>query len=114
MQVELRLCVPDGHEQTGRWPTTLQRPPSMGQTEESPAWQGFLQAPSMQACVRPHSVSRSQGLTRFRVAEAESPVSCALVVARSSRSSRFGLSIVEGYRFAVSATCHVAMVALAV
>ena len=94
VHVELRLCVPEGHEQTGRWPTTLQRPPSMGQTEESPTWQGFLQPPFTQAWVSPQSVSRSQGLTRLRVAEAESPVSCALVVARSSRSSRFSLSIV--------------------
>ena len=86
MHVELRLWVPEGQEQTGLCPTTLQRPPSIGQTEVEPEEHGSRQPPSTQAWVKLQSASRSQGRTRFSEAEADSPVSWANEVPRSRSS----------------------------
>ena len=82
MHVELRLWVPGGQEQTGLCPTTLQRPPSIGQTVFEPEEHGSRQPPSTQAWVKLQSASRSHGRTRFSDAEADSPVSWANEVPR--------------------------------
>lgn len=86
MHVELRLWVPGGQEQTGLCPTTLQRPPSIGQTVVEPEEHGSRQPPSTQAWVKLQLASRSHGRTRFSEAEADSPVSWANEVPRSRSS----------------------------
>ena len=86
MHVELRLWVPGGQEQTGLCPTTLQSPPSIGQTVFEPEEHGSRQPPSTQAWVKLQPASRSHGRTRFSEAEADSPVSWANAVPRSRSS----------------------------
>ena len=96
MQVELTLWVPGGQEQTGLCPTTLQSPPSIGQTVVEPDEQGSRQPPSTHAWVKLQSASRSHGRTRLSEAEAESPVSWANEVPRR-RSSPDTLLILQVY-----------------